>query len=128
MCICLIICSYILFRIEVNRRDYRAWYGLGQTYEILKMPFYAIYYYKQAQLLRPHDSRMVLALGEAYEKQDKIQDALKCYYKACSVGDIEGMALLKLATYVSKLNSILNMYSIKYICVLLQCITDYMKN
>ena len=86
----------------MNKRDYRAWYGLGQTYEILKMPFYAIYYYKQAQLLRPHDSRMVLALGEAYEKQDKIQDALKCYYKACSVGDIEGMALLKLATYVFK--------------------------
>lgn len=91
---------YVLFNsIEVNRRDYRAWYGLGQTYEILKMPFYGLYYYKQAQLLRPHDSRMVLALGEAYEKQDKIQDALKCYYKACNVGDIEGMALLKLATY-----------------------------
>ncbi|XP_050448492.1 cell division cycle protein 23 homolog [Cataglyphis hispanica] len=89
--------------IEVNRRDYRAWYGLGQTYEILKMPFYGLYYYKQAQLLRPHDSRMVLALGEAYEKQDKIQDALKCYYKACNVGDIEGMALLKLATLYEKL-------------------------
>lgn len=88
---------------EVNRRDYRAWYGLGQTYEILKMPFYGLYYYKQAQLLRPHDSRMVLALGEAYEKQDKIQDALKCYYKACNVGDIEGMALLKLATYASNM-------------------------
>lgn len=94
--------SYICHNLtEVNRRDYRAWYGLGQTYEILKMPFYGLYYYKQAQLLRPHDSRMVLALGEAYEKQDKIQDALKCYYKACNVGDIEGMALLKLATYVS---------------------------
>lgn len=64
------------------------------------MPFYGLYYYKQAQLLRPHDSRMVLALGEAYEKQDKIQDALKCYYKACNVGDIEGMALIKLATQV----------------------------
>lgn len=96
--------SFIFFNLlEVNRRDYRAWYGLGQTYEILKMPFYGLYYYKQAQLLRPHDSRMVLALGEAYEKQDKIQDALKCYYKACNVGDIEGMALLKLATYVSNL-------------------------
>lgn len=92
---------FVINLLEVNRRDYRAWYGLGQTYEILKMPFYALYYYKQAQLLRPHDSRMVLALGEAYEKQDKIQDALKCYYKACNVGDIEGMALLKLATYVS---------------------------
>lgn len=71
------------------------------------MPFYGLYYYKQAQLLRPHDSRMVLALGEAYEKQDKIQDALKCYYKACNVGDIEGMALLKLATYVYSMYIIL---------------------
>lgn len=93
--------SIFIIILEVNRRDYRAWYGLGQTYEILKMPFYGLYYYKQAQLLRPHDSRMVLALGEAYEKQEKIQDALKCYYKACNVGDIEGMALIKLATYAT---------------------------
>ncbi|XP_001607732.1 cell division cycle protein 23 homolog [Nasonia vitripennis] len=89
--------------IEVNKRDYRAWYGLGQTYEILKMPFYGLYYYKQAQLLRPRDSRMVLALGEAYEKQDRIPEALKCYYKACNVGDIEGMALIRLAQLYEKL-------------------------
>jgi len=38
--------------IEVNRRDYRAWYGLGQTYEILKMPFYCLYYYKQVGYIR----------------------------------------------------------------------------
>lgn len=81
---------------EVNRRDYRAWYGLGQTYEILKMPFYCLYYYKQAQQLRPNDSRMLIALGETYEKLDKVQEALKCYYKARSVGDIEGFALLRL--------------------------------
>ena len=43
---CLFACA------EVNRRDYRAWYGLGQTYEILKMPYYCLYYYKQAQMLR----------------------------------------------------------------------------
>ncbi|CAB0035195.1 unnamed protein product [Trichogramma brassicae] len=89
--------------IEVNKRDYRAWYGLGQTYEILKMPFYGLYYYKQAQLLRPRDSRMVLALGEAYEKQEKIPEALKCYYKACHVGDIEGVALIRLAGLYEKL-------------------------
>lgn len=103
--------------LEVNRRDYRAWYGLGQTYEILKMPFYGLYYYKQAQLLRPHDSRMVLALGEAYEKQDKIQDALKCYYKACNVGDVEGMALLKLATYVFNVSRHVALYDKNNICV-----------
>ena len=37
---------------EVSPRDYRAWYGLGQTYEILKMPYYCLYYYKRAQMLR----------------------------------------------------------------------------
>ena len=26
---------------------FRAWYGLGQTYELLKMPYYCLYYYKQ---------------------------------------------------------------------------------
>lgn len=87
---------YFIFT-EINNRDYRAWYGLGQTYEILKMPFYCLYYYKQAQKLRPNDSRMIIALGETYEKLEKIENALKCYYKACNVGDIEGMALIKLA-------------------------------
>lgn len=83
--------------LEINRRDYRAWYGLGQTYEILKMAHYCIYYYKQAQQLRPNDSRMLIALGETYEKLDKNTDAVKCYYRAHNVGDSEGMALLKVA-------------------------------
>jgi len=91
--------------IEVNRRDYRAWYGLGQTYEILKMPYYCLYYYKQAQELRPSDSRMLVALGECYEKLDKLQDAMKCFWKAHCVGDIEvGIALLKLAHLYDKTN------------------------
>ena len=59
--------------IEVNPRDYRAWYvnkqltvpkcqqtpffhryGLGQTYEILKMHSYCLYYYKKAQVRTNH--------------------------------------------------------------------------
>jgi anaphase-promoting complex subunit 8 len=84
--------------IEVNPRDYRAWYGLGQTYEILKMHSYCLYYYKKAQELRPNDSRMLMALGESYEKLDKLQDALKCYWKAHCLGDIErSIALFHLA-------------------------------
>lgn len=83
--------------LEINRRDYRAWYGLGQTYEIIKMPYYCMYYYKQAQQLRPNDSRMLIALGETYEKLEKTGEALKCYYKACRLGDVEGMVLIKLA-------------------------------
>lgn len=88
-----------IFVVEINSRDYRAWYGLGQTYEILKMPFYCLYYYKKAQQLRPNDSRMIIALGETYEKLDKSENALKCYYKACNMGDVEGFALIKLAKY-----------------------------
>jgi anaphase-promoting complex subunit 8 len=32
--------------VALNPRDYRAWYGLGQTYELLSMPFYALHYYR----------------------------------------------------------------------------------
>ena len=37
----------------MNMRDFRAWYGLGQAYEILKMPLYSLYYYRIAQSLKP---------------------------------------------------------------------------
>ncbi|PIK54004.1 putative cell division cycle protein 23-like isoform X2 [Apostichopus japonicus] len=90
--------------IEVNRRDFRAWYGLGQTYEILKMYFYCIYYFRQAQQLRPNDSRMLVALGESYEKLDKVVEAKKCYWRAYSVGDLEGIALVRLAKLYARFN------------------------
>jgi anaphase-promoting complex subunit 8 len=32
---------------DCNPKDYRAWYGLGQTYEILSMFFYALYYFRK---------------------------------------------------------------------------------
>jgi anaphase-promoting complex subunit 8 len=67
------------------------------------MYFYCLYYYKQAQQLKPNDSRMIIALGETYEKLEKTENALKCYYKACTVGDIEGQALIKLAKLYDKL-------------------------
>jgi len=89
--------------IEVNKRDYRAWYGLGQTYELLKMHYYCLYYYKRAQELRPNDSRMLCALGECYDKLEKFSDAMKCYWKAHCVGDVEGgIALYQLAKIYEK--------------------------
>lgn len=36
--------------VQVAPGDYRAWYGLGQTYELLNMNLYALYYYKQVGL------------------------------------------------------------------------------
>jgi anaphase-promoting complex subunit 8 len=53
--------------IDVNPKDYRAWYGLGQAYELLDMPNYAIEYYNQATSLRPYDCRMWTALATIYE-------------------------------------------------------------
>ena len=33
--------------LELNKRDYRAWYGLGQTYELLGLHSYAVYYFRR---------------------------------------------------------------------------------
>lgn len=38
--------------LDVNPKDYRAWYGLGQVYELLDMHYYAIQYYNRATALR----------------------------------------------------------------------------
>ena len=46
---------------------------------------------------RPNDSRMIMALGESYEKLERLHEAKKCFWKAHMVGDIEGASLLKLA-------------------------------
>lgn len=79
--------------------DYRAWYGLGQTYEILQMPYYALYYYQRATRLRPKDPRMWCAMGQCYES-DQLQmkvAAIRCYQRAVTWNDQEGIALGKLA-------------------------------
>lgn len=61
-----LICALIVA--DVNRKDYRAWYGLGQTYEILDMPYHALSYFQSATALRPYDSRMWSALGGCFQK------------------------------------------------------------
>ena len=85
--------------VDINPRDYRAWYGLGQTYEILQMPYYALYYYQRATRLRPKDPRMWCAMGQCYES-DQLQmtvAAIRCYQRAVTWNDMEGIALAKLA-------------------------------
>lgn len=72
------------------------------------MPIYSLYYYKMSHQLRPSDSRMLVALGETYEKLDRSEFALKCYQKACNVGDIEGIALMKLGQLYEKLGDMAN--------------------
>ena len=65
--------------VDVNSRDYRAWYGLGQTYEILGKHAYSLFYYRKACVIRPYDSRMWCALAGCYEKLQRPHEAIKCY-------------------------------------------------
>jgi len=63
-------------------------YGLGQTYELLRMFNYALDYYRKATALRPFDSRMWCALGGCYEELGRMPDALRCYKRATAHDDL----------------------------------------
>eukprot|EP01088_Endostelium_zonatum_P001540 TRINITY_DN1183_c4_g1_i1.p1 TRINITY_DN1183_c4_g1~~TRINITY_DN1183_c4_g1_i1.p1 ORF type:complete len:222 (-),score=96.94 TRINITY_DN1183_c4_g1_i1:29-694(-) len=84
--------------VEVNNKDYRAWYALGQTFEILKMSGKAVYYYQNAARWRKEDSRMWSALGECYGTiPGREMDAIKAWKFARSMGDKEKIACGKIA-------------------------------
>lgn len=81
------------------------------------MHYYSLYYFKIAHQLRPYDSRMLVALGETYEKLNKSENAIKCYAKACDVGDIEGIAMYKMANLHEKLGA----YNLAVQCYVMYC-------
>jgi anaphase-promoting complex subunit 8 len=68
--------------VDVNRRDYRAWYGLGQTYEVLEMHAYALWYYKRAAGLRPWDGKMWMAVGSCLQKMGRNPEGIKALKRA----------------------------------------------
>jgi anaphase-promoting complex subunit 8 len=68
--------------VDVNRRDYRAWYGLGQTYEVLEMHAYALWYYKRAAGLRPWDGKMWMAVGSCLQKLGRDHEGIKALKRA----------------------------------------------
>lgn len=37
---------------DISKKDYRAWHGLGQAYELLDMPQYALHYFQRSCALR----------------------------------------------------------------------------
>lgn len=49
--------------VEIDPKDFRAWYGLGQTYELQNQNHYALYYFARAVMSRPKDARMHNAMG-----------------------------------------------------------------
>jgi tetratricopeptide (TPR) repeat protein len=65
-------------------------YGLGQSYELLTMYFYALYYYRKAVKLRPNDSRMWCALANCCQKLERSDEAIRAYERAATAGDQVG--------------------------------------
>ena len=43
---------YCTTNAEINKNDFRGYYGLGNAYEILKMPYFALHYFRQAHKLK----------------------------------------------------------------------------
>ncbi|ETW80740.1 hypothetical protein HETIRDRAFT_61808 [Heterobasidion irregulare TC 32-1] len=84
--------------VDVNRKDYRAWYGLGQAYELLNMHQYALYYYQHATSLRPYDVRLWQAQGASYEEMGRLREAIDCFKRALLGADVNEITInLKLA-------------------------------
>ena len=42
----------LIIWIDINKKDYRAWHGLGQAYELLDMPQYSLNYFQRSTALR----------------------------------------------------------------------------
>jgi anaphase-promoting complex subunit 8 len=53
--------------VHIDQGDYRAWYGLGQAYELMGMPLHALKYYKDSVSCQPNDSRLWIAMAKCYE-------------------------------------------------------------
>lgn len=68
--------------VDINRKDHKAWYGLGQAYEILGMNLYALFYFQRASSLRPRDSKIWQAIGSCYDKIEKPIQSIKAYQQA----------------------------------------------
>ena len=68
--------------LETNQREFRAWFGLGQAYSLLRKPTEALFYFKQAKELRPEDPRMWLALGNTFVSLNKTAEARISFLRA----------------------------------------------
>lgn len=79
-----------MFAITINKRDCRAWLGLGNHFETLMSnpnvtdPNYdrCLYYYSQVGKYRPNDQFMFMALSTIFEKMNDIPEAIICIKRA----------------------------------------------
>ncbi|SCV72885.1 BQ2448_31 [Microbotryum intermedium] len=67
---------------DVNRKDYRAWYGLGQTYELLGEPYSAVNYYQKATGFTTVRCADVVRARRMLREIEEGPDAIKSYQRA----------------------------------------------
>jgi anaphase-promoting complex subunit 8 len=91
--------------VDIDRRDYRAWNGLGQAYEMMGKPFWALHYFKESVFYQPNDSRLSIAMAQCYENDQihMLDEAIKCYRRASNCNDGEATAMHQLGKLHSEL-------------------------
>lgn len=83
--------------VDIDTKDFRAWYGLGQTYEIHEMLGYALHYFQMAAQARPHDARMWNALAHCHQKLQATPQAERALKRAHHADQAKADALVSLA-------------------------------
>ncbi|KAG5483631.1 hypothetical protein CUR178_08298 [Leishmania enriettii] len=68
--------------VDLNERDYRGWYNLGQIYELLEAYHHALYYYWHTTSLRPADPGMWVAVANCLEHDGRIAESIACLERA----------------------------------------------
>jgi anaphase-promoting complex subunit 8 len=68
--------------VELNERDYRGWYNLGQIYELLEAYHHALYYYWHTTSLRPADPGMWVAVANCLEHDGRVAESIACLERA----------------------------------------------
>ncbi|KAF7683953.1 Anaphase-promoting complex subunit 8 [Astathelohania contejeani] len=80
--------------IRYNQSDYRAWFGMAQVYNTLKLYEYSLFYYNKALELNNQDAFIWSSVGKLLCHSKKYEDALQCFKCVVDLGDHEGYLLI----------------------------------
>ncbi|KAJ9515614.1 hypothetical protein QJQ45_021696 [Haematococcus lacustris] len=83
--------------VDLAASDFRAWYGLGQAYELLRMPYYALYYYRRTHVVCFGTMLLQRAASAPEPQVANYELAIRCYQRALEGNDPDGIALHSLA-------------------------------
>ncbi|KAL7670320.1 hypothetical protein ACOME3_005258 [Neoechinorhynchus agilis] len=67
--------------IRINKSDYRAWYGLANVFELMKINEYCLPYYINAHTIKTDDHRFLNAIGDICVASGRYDMARHAYWK-----------------------------------------------